>query len=130
MLPRTTPSPRWAVQGYLTDVRPTSPANYGTVDNPFKQLQAAAPGYVQLWWSDTCKTNWARVVNNVGGNWDILIRVTTFGNNYDIQDGNDRGSTGAWVSPMVYADGSSSDARVWISPAGSSLATYFGDASQ
>lgn len=38
---------RWAVyqgvQGYLTDPRPTNPANYTTVDNPLTQLQTAAP---------------------------------------------------------------------------------------
>jgi hypothetical protein len=60
-------------------------------------------GYIQLWWSKNCQSNWARLVISVSGSWSIQPQVftQTGGNAYKNYDG----GPGAYVSPMLYAPG-------------------------
>lgn len=61
-------------------------------------------GYVQLWWSDTCQTNWTRVVINVAGNWTVRADVIRLqGSPVDERQQYAEVGPGAYLSPMVYA---------------------------
>jgi len=67
-------------------------------------------GYLQLWWSDTCQTNWARVVVYGSTNaFQILASAWTPGtkeqstNCYIGSGCVSSGVNWVWWSPMVYA---------------------------
>jgi hypothetical protein len=80
-------------------------------------------GYIQLWWSDNCQTNWARlVVNTTQGN-DYLALVQRqnpfddVGQYYDPGFGNFHGP-GAYLSQMAYAPDSKACALGQVSGTG------------
>jgi hypothetical protein len=65
-------------------------------------------GYVQLWWSNTCDTNWTRMVVNVGGGTLGLEQVSLKSPNSAGDTGcvsYSGGSKGAYVSCQIYAVG-------------------------
>jgi hypothetical protein len=84
----------------------TSGSHYVVVSNPLIDKSGHSSwsyGYVQLWWSDTCQTNWARVVINVTGSWRIQTVVFRFsGSPRDVVTDYD-GGAGAYQSGMIYS---------------------------
>lgn len=74
---------------------------------PLKNLatgqQSYSYGYVQLWWSQTCQSNWGRVVINEPGSWDIFAQIwkqNYGGYSYYYQS---VPGGGAVTSPLMYA---------------------------
>lgn len=61
-------------------------------------------GYLQLWWSNNCQTNWSRLVINVSGSWSVTPVVRTQSGGLESKD-YENASPGAYVSPMLYARG-------------------------
>jgi hypothetical protein len=60
-------------------------------------------GYVQLWWSKTCQTNWSRLVINVSGLWFENPAVHRQTGSPADEGAVWEGGPGAYLSPMVYA---------------------------
>jgi hypothetical protein len=63
-------------------------------------------GYIQLWWSKNCQSNWARLVISVSGSWTAEAYVQTAtgspGSEWKVYY---NAGPGAYVSPMLYAPG-------------------------
>jgi hypothetical protein len=63
-------------------------------------------GYIQLWWSKNCQTNWARLVVGLSGSWTAQPYVQTqTGSPGDAWKDYFNVGPGAYVSPMLYAPG-------------------------
>jgi hypothetical protein len=63
-------------------------------------------GYIQLWWSKNCQTNWARLVVSLSGSWTAQPYVATqTGSPGDEYKDYYNVGPGAYVSPMLYAPG-------------------------
>jgi hypothetical protein len=77
-------------------------------------------GYVQLWWSQTCKTNWARVVVNGSGPWTAVqpIVYRQSGAPAYLEKQYQNVGAGAYVSPMVYAADTNACAYAGVLPNG------------
>lgn len=63
-------------------------------------------GYIQLWWSKNCQSNWARLVINLSGSWlaQPYVQTQTGSPGSAWLDYSPVGP-GAYVSPMLYAPG-------------------------
>jgi hypothetical protein len=63
-------------------------------------------GYIQLWWSKNCQSNWARLVINLSGKWiaQPYVETQTGSPGYAYNDYYNVGP-GAYLSPMLYAPG-------------------------
>jgi len=61
-------------------------------------------GYIQLWWSNKCQTNWSRLVISVSGSWNVEPYVSTTAETLGSPPYSDV-RPGAYVSYMLYAPG-------------------------
>ena len=60
-------------------------------------------GYVQLWWSQTCQSNWTRIVVEPAGTWLIEPTVYVSSGSPSSESAQWTGGPGAYISPMIYA---------------------------
>lgn len=64
-------------------------------------------GYVQLWWSQTCQTNWTRMVVNVSGvpagMEEVILGTTNSRGDYMEGPETFSGAAGAHLSKQIYA---------------------------
>jgi hypothetical protein len=85
---------------YVAETTPLIKESTGVASNSY--------GYIQLWWSNTCDTNWTRMVVNVSGAASgleevFLDRNNSAGSHYCISLSS--GSNGAYISCQIYAAG-------------------------
>lgn len=85
---------------YVAETTPLIKDSTGVASNSY--------GYIQLWWSNTCGTNWTRMVINVSGAASaiedlILERYNSAGDGGYVDQFN--GAKGAYLTPQVYAVG-------------------------
>jgi hypothetical protein len=75
-------------------------------------------GYLQLWWSDHCQTNWGRVVINQSGRWDLFAQIWNPSFGYSLfYNGSGSGvPPGAYTSRMLYAPNDPACAITYIYP--------------
>jgi len=83
---------------YVVDTAPLINTVTGRSSNSY--------GYIQLWWSKNCQSNWARLVINVSGSWTAqpYVQTQTGSPGSAYKDYYNAGP-GAYVSPMLYAPG-------------------------
>jgi len=63
-------------------------------------------GYLQLWYSNTCQTNWGRVVVGASGTWDVESKIRYNASNQSWSGGYECDpvhSGGACLSPSLIA---------------------------
>ncbi len=91
---------------YVAETAPLINASTGVASNSY--------GYIQLWWSNTCHTNWARMVVNVSGATlgleDVVLKSPNSAGlyHYPIQF---NGSEGTYLTPQIYAAGIPAEAE-------------------
>lgn len=90
-----------------------SGASYGVVATAkiYNPVTKAELGYVQLWWSYTCKTNWARTVS-----WVPSSLVDAYVWTASTMYGNTTYGQSVAISPMIYAPTTKAQAYggVWV----------------
>jgi hypothetical protein len=109
---------------YVAETTPLINSSTGVASNSY--------GYIQLWWSNTCHTNWTRMVVNVSGaafgREDVWI--DHYNSAYDRYYKNDLGGAeGAYLTPQIYALGipAESDGSLYAS---SGVALYYASVAQ
>jgi hypothetical protein len=85
---------------YVAETTPLISVATGVASNSY--------GYIQLWWSNTCHTNWTRMVVNVSGAASgyedvVLDNPNSAGVSY--YDNHFGGAKGAYLTAQIYAPG-------------------------
>jgi len=120
--------------GALPGAGCTSGSHYVVDSSPLIDQSGQASwnyGYVQLWWSDVCQTNWSRIVINPGGPWHVAAVVFRESGSppEEYTDYDNRGP-GAYVSAMVYAPDTLACGEGSVVANGAEFASYYAVASQ
>ena len=91
---------------YVAETTPLIDASTGVASNSY--------GYIQLWWSNTCSTNWTRMVVNVSGATlgleDVVLKNANSAGQTHYQS-KFSGAEGTYLTSQIYAAGIPAEAE-------------------